>query len=333
MIELDLALHTYSLLHTFRHRPGFDVFACIDLAAGRGFSGLNLSLNGPDWRHLGGKSPEHLARVRRHIEEFGLSLEIDTSGTEPGHLKTMLTAAHALGARNLRTYTRHVGTPAEMIRNTIADLKQAAVAAEALGVEIVIENHEEFTGPELMEVVAAVDSPWVGVVYDYGNSQPVLEDPLACLEVLLPRVRTLHLKDHLMLRPEHAPEGRLCVLGVPVGDGALPIMEITRRLVDSGQRRIVLLNVWSYRAPVVRSEAAPGVVLGAGAFGFAKRPFARPWIEPDRERIEAQDPLRVSELEIAALDRSHAWLRAAFAEAGYACRRAWHQAIPTEERA
>jgi hypothetical protein len=52
----------------------------------------------------------------------------------------------------------------------------------------VIENHEEFTGPELAEVIAEVNSPFLGAVYDYSNSQTLLEDLVFCLEALMSHI-------------------------------------------------------------------------------------------------------------------------------------------------
>ena len=61
------------------------------------------------------------------------------------------------------------------------------------------------------------------ILYDYGNSQMVLEDPLKALEATLPHIHSVHVKDHVMVRPEHSPAGRLTVAGVPVGEGFIRI--------------------------------------------------------------------------------------------------------------
>ncbi len=318
-IELELAIHSYSFVQHFQHAPGFGVFDFLGRAAALGFTGVNLNLNRPDWRHLTGRTPEHVARVRRTLEELALSLELDTSGTEPLHLKVMLALARALGARNLRTYTRHQGSPAEVAARTLADLRQAALHAEAAGVPLVLENHEEFTGPELAEIVAAVGSPFLQVLYDYGNSQMVLEDPADCLEALLPHVATMHLKDHLMLRPEQSPDGGLAVLGTAVGEGALPVVELTRRLVAAGHRRLVFESVWGYRAPVHRrAEGVRAVTLGEGSFRYAEPPFDRRRLVPD---IEALQPAERVAGEADAVERGLAWLVSALQDEGWRLRR------------
>lgn len=322
MIEIELALHSYSLVQHFRRKPGFGVFDFVALAADRGFTGINLNLNRPDWRHLTGQSPEHLVRVGRLLAERGMSLEVDTSGTDPHHLRALLLAARALGARNLRTYTRHRGSHAAVWERTLADLRAAVADAERAGIPLVLENHEEFTGPALAALVEAVGSPWLRVLFDYGNSQPVWEDPQACLEALLPLSATMHLKDHLILRPEHAPDGRLSTLGVAIGQGALPIMAMTRRLVAAGHRRLVFENVWAYRAPFAPPPAAPAVTLGQGSFRYAEPPFEELRVVPDQEAAAAADLEAFLAAEIRALDEGLAWLRAACAAEGWRLRQA-----------
>ena len=317
-IELSLAIHSYSYVQHFQLAPGFSVFDFIGRAIRHGFTGVNINLNRPDWRHLTGRSPEHVLRVRRYLNDRGLSLELDTSGTDPLHLKVMLALAHALGAGNLRTYTRHEGAPAEVADKTLADLKVAVRFAEALRLPLVLENHEEFSGPALAAIVAEVGSPCLKVLYDYGNAQMVLEDPTDCLEALLPHVLSMHLKDHLMLRPEHSPDGLLSVLGVPIGQGALPIVDLTRRLVQAGHRRIVFESVWAYRAPVRRKAAdVRPVRLGEGAFRFAAPPFDDERVIPDAAVLAERDPARLLAAEERAVAEGLAWLRKAFAAEGW----------------
>ena len=178
-MALHLVLHSYSLRFHFLHKPGFDVFAFIDRAVADGFTGVNINANGANYRHLSGMGPDHVAAVRRRLDRHALLRDLETSGTDPAHLQTLLAVAQALGARALRTYTRHKGSPRDTVAATTRDLIAAAPLAAAAGVRILLENHEDFTGGECAEILAAVDSSWVGALYDYGNSMMVMEEPLA----------------------------------------------------------------------------------------------------------------------------------------------------------
>lgn len=299
---IEPTIHSFSLWHHFAHKPGFDCVAYADLAAELGFRGISLSLNNPEYRHLGGREIWRMDRLRDHLHGIGFSLEVDTSATDPAHMTEMLTVAARMGAGSLRTYTRHGGTPEQMMAATLRDLAAVAPVAGDLGITIVLENHEDFTGPELARIVETVGHPALKILYDYGNSQMVLEDPEAALDAVLPHVHSVHFKDHVMVRPEHA--GQLTVAGVPIGDGALPLARLTKRLLDHGLRRITFENVWAYSAPI-RPHRAPlaGVTLGEGAFAFADPPFDPGFLVLDQSQLA---PDRLVDLEYQALIRGKA---------------------------
>lgn len=316
--RLDLYLHTFSLRFHYEHVSGFDVFSFIDRAVAGGFTGVSLNANAPGYRHLSGTEPEHFSRLRERLAADHLRCDIDTSGTDPGHLVTMLDVAAAVGARQLRTYTRHRRTRREMIDFTTRDLMAVAPLAEARRVRVLLENHEEFTGSEIALILDRVGSEWIAALYDYGNSMMVLEDPLEALRAMAPHARSAHLKDHVMIGAEDSPEGRLSVLGVPMGQGNLPIVEMTRRLLEAGLDRIAFENVWAYRAAVAASR--PGEAGGdppdTGIFARARPPFTESRCLLAPEELSRRDPGRLVELEDDAVRDGLRWLRGEFATAG-----------------
>ena len=306
-MQIDLSIHSFSLWHHFAHQPGFDAIAFGDLARSLGFSGINLSLNDARFRHLGGTEGWRVDRLARWRQDSAMGLELDTSGTAPDHLARLTEVAARAGASHLRTYTRHGGSPQDMLAATVADLRRAMPVAEANGVTIVLENHEDFTGPELAQILRAVDHPRLRILYDYGNSQMVLEDPEAALEAVLPFVDAVHIKDHVLVAPEHAG-GRMMVAGVPMGEGFLPIGRLTARLLEAGLRRFCFENVWAYSAPI-RPGRAPlgGVVPGQGSFAFLAPPFDPARLVLDQSRHTGAELVA---LEGAALKRGLRWFQA-----------------------
>jgi hypothetical protein len=125
-------------------------------------------------------------------------------------------------------------------------------------------------------------------------------------------VYSVHFKDHVMVRPEDA--GQLRVAGVPVGDGALPLTRLTKRLLDQGLRRITFENVWAYTAPI-RASRVPlaGVTLGEGAFAFADPPFDPAFLVLDQSRLS---PEQLVDLEHQALLRGTAAFRKVLTDLG-----------------
>jgi 3-oxoisoapionate decarboxylase len=318
-MEVELTIHSFSLRQHFAHGRGFDAIAYADLAEDLGLSGISLSLNDPNYRHLGGRETKRMDRLRERLQRSAMSLEIDTSGTDPGHMKEMLEVAARMSAQSLRTYTRHTGSPAQMMAATIEDLGAVSEEAARFGVVVVLENHEDFTGPEMARVVETVGHPNLKILFDYGNSQMVLEDPEAALEAVLPHVHSVHVKDHVLARPVHA--GRLTVAGVPMGEGFLPIVSLTKRLLDYGLRRLTFENVWAYVAPIRQGrEPLGGVKLGEAAFAFLDPPFDPSRIILDQSRFGGEELVK---LERDALIRGMAWFKSTLKELG--CVGAWLQ--------
>jgi sugar phosphate isomerase/epimerase len=293
-------LQSYSLLHHYAHAPGFDVFAFLERAAAAGYDGVSINVNGPGYRQLSGTSDEHLDRVRAALDRHGLACDLETSGTAPAHLDELTALCVRLGAPRLRTYLRHGGTVEEQMRRTTADLRAAAPACAARGVTVLLENHEDLTGAEVAGIVADVGHDAVGVLYDYGNSMMVGEDPATALAAVLPHVRSAHLKDHACVLGPDGP----WVLGGPIARGARPHADLTARLRTGGCEVVIVSNVFAYRAPV-RSWRG-GSQPGEGVFRVQGPPFdalQRPW--------DAQPPARLVALEAASLAQGEAWLRGA----------------------
>jgi sugar phosphate isomerase/epimerase len=244
MKSIEMHIHSFSLRFQFKYRSDFDVFAYIALARERGFTGVNISANGPGYRDLGGTTSQHFASVRACLQEHNMACEIDTSDTRVDNLQQMLSVASQVGAERLRVYTKYQAPLSEQIEWTVRDLRTIAPEAERLGITIVFENHEDFQGAVISNILAQVNHPRIKALYDYGNSQMVGEDPMQALLAMQPFIDAVHVKDHVLLNHD----GQMWVQGVPMGQGLLPIMEQTEALYDGGLRRFCFENVWGYAA-------------------------------------------------------------------------------------
>jgi 3-oxoisoapionate decarboxylase len=100
-------------------------------------------------------------------------------------------------------------------------LSAFAPQAEAAGVTIVIENHQDFTSRELAEFCRRL-GPAVRIVLDTGNTFPVAEAPLDFTETVAPFVAYVHLKDYRVQPTEDGFRLVRCA----IGDGAVPLVEM-----------------------------------------------------------------------------------------------------------
>jgi sugar phosphate isomerase/epimerase len=124
----------------------------------------------------------------------------------------------------------------ETMRYTLA---KAAMVAERHRVNICIEPHGVYTktAAGLMRIVRLVDSPWIGVNWDTGNSYLAgVEDPYDGLAQVKGAVRHVHAKD-IDFKQSASERGK--VTGTPVGcacgdgvvdwDKVLSILESEKR--------------------------------------------------------------------------------------------------------
>ncbi|MFC0804764.1 sugar phosphate isomerase/epimerase family protein [Ensifer sp. P24N7] len=297
-----LFLHSYGLRYQYRHKPGFDVFSLVDLAADLGFDGLNVSCFEP-YIELSGVELAHLRKLRAYLEKREILIDIETAGTEPTHIERVLRIGRELGAGYLRTYTN--GTPDRRLRleEAKANLSQAALLAERAGIPVLLENHEDISASEVGEILSHVDSPWVQGLFDYVNSMLFYEDPLTSLELMRRWIRSAHLKDCVIL-----PPGEGGLLGVPIGSGKAPVKKITSSLVDMGVDRICFENTWSYHAAM--RDRRGSAVMGEGFFEHPAWPLREPAEYVHINGLLESNPLKVAELEYWALEQSLQWLKA-----------------------
>ena len=227
--------------------------------------------------------------------------ELDTSDTREENLSTMLDVADAIGAQQLRVYTKYQGALSDLIDWTIRDLKLIAPQAERLGINILLENHEDFQGKAIATILSAVDHPNIRALYDYGNSQMVGEEPMQALDAMAAYITAVHMKDHVVLESN----GETIIQGVPFGDGKLPIMQQTSRLYDLGLRRFCFENVWGYKAPLAKGYQRPD----SPAFE----------IDNTREPFDAADLSQKDAIdqEMAAFHKAWSWFKSNLEREGY----------------
>lgn len=194
--RLRLSLAAYSFGAQFaRGKDGapaqMDMFRFIDFCAAHGCEGAELtSYYFPD------PLPEgYLSKVRRHAFLAGVTV----SGTAVGNtftlpvgperdreiasVRTWIERAAVLGAPHIRVFAGDSkGTPlAEAKRRTIEALEEVGEVAGRHGIFLGVENHGGIVSEssDLLDIIQAVRSPWVGINLDIGNFNTA--DPYADL--------------------------------------------------------------------------------------------------------------------------------------------------------
>ncbi|HEX5322329.1 MAG TPA: sugar phosphate isomerase/epimerase [Capsulimonadaceae bacterium] len=156
---------------------------------------------------------------------------------EVEEIKAYLKAHAALGVKVMRAMISGIlcgdrrklegGWPAYLER-TAARLRELLPFAEDLGMAIAMENHQDATSDDLLNLwEMAGKSPAYGVTLDAGNPLAVGEDPVEFARRLGPLLRHAHMKDYTI---HFSPEGYRLVR-CAAGDGVVDfpaILEILR---------------------------------------------------------------------------------------------------------
>jgi hypothetical protein len=110
-----------------------------------------------------------------------------------------------------------------------------------------------------------------------------------------------------------------------MGEGNLPVVETTRRIVAAGCDRVVFENCLAYQTRF--RDRRGTAVMGEGAFAYCHPPYRwevcvpnMPYKpapgEPTIEAFAATHDLDLLALEQAAVTRSVRWLKVAYGDAG-----------------
>ncbi|WP_239648913.1 sugar phosphate isomerase/epimerase family protein [Brachyspira hyodysenteriae] len=144
-----------------------------------------------------------------------------------------------------------------------------------------LENHEYETSKELVWVVEKLSSPWIGLLFDFGNSMMAWEDPIEAVNNMAPYTFTTHAKDHIIIEdPEDVYKYVVC--GVPIGEGNLDIKKIYDVIYNkSPLKRINIESCHPYCAQFKRAPGVGGVdKVGENAFKVHPHPYPYNEIKP-----------------------------------------------------
>ena len=118
----------------------------------------------------------------------------------------------------------------------------AVKVAEKSGVRLAVENHIDFNSDEMLSLITAVDSPFLGINFDTGNFVRLLDDPIKGMEKLAKHVYATHIKD---LKPQKgvAADEWYFFSCTPVGDGIVDNLQLARLLAHVGYQGFLAVEI------------------------------------------------------------------------------------------
>ena len=168
--------------------------------------------------------------ARRLLDESGIEMELgwayDYCSDDPEEHKRrrenfkdfLNDSCKPLGVRIVGTCAtathRWLADPplSEQLDRMAENIRPLAVMAQDYGVSIAIENHADYRGTEIAQVIQKIGKPNVGARLDTANSFWTFEEPIDAAKALAPMTITTHIKDLQV--------GRFAKWkGVPLGQG------------------------------------------------------------------------------------------------------------------
>jgi sugar phosphate isomerase/epimerase len=198
----------------------------------------------------------YLAGVKKILDEYGMDrvyawghpdgLEGGTNQRAYDDMVASLERAKAIGADVMRV----VGSSL-MFRNQPHEPQLARLSrmfsdavriAEKYGVRLAVENHIDFTAEEMLRLLSAVNSPYLGINFDTGNFVRLLDDPVKGMEKLAKYVYATHIKD---LKPQKgvAADEWYFFSSTPVGDGIVDNLQLARLLSLAGYQGFLAVEI------------------------------------------------------------------------------------------
>ncbi len=213
--------------------PEWGALEVVERAAAMGFDAIEWRGGGDG--HAGThRTPAELRAMRAAMDDRGLVAIAVTTYTDLVHPSPAVRQAsvdellgHAevaavLGAPSLRAFPgdrKDDASDEVLLGRATATLRTVAERLEGSGVAIAVEPHDAFMGSApVADLLARVDHPSVGAVWDAGNMWSVGESPEEGITLLGPWLRYVQVKDGV----GRGSGWRLTLLGegeVPLGRG------------------------------------------------------------------------------------------------------------------
>lgn len=240
-MELGLSTYSYHLAfgkHPDRRADGpMTLIKCLKRVKELGFAAVQI-----DPAHVNPEK-DNAKWLKSMADSLGLALEPSSVGIEGETLARDLALAadwHAPVLRTILSWERpRLGRhPEAKLTEAAERLRTVLPEAERRGVTIAVENHGDVSTPDLLLLLAMVDSPRVGICLDVANSMVFLEDPVWTAQQLAPHAVTGHLKDYRWWMTNSGAK----LSGVPLGEGNVDLDAVLATLVKAPRLNRVMLE-------------------------------------------------------------------------------------------
>lgn len=201
-------------------------------------------------------SPGYLGGIKKTLDDFAMDrvyawghpdgLERGANTEAYGDMIASLERAQLIGAKVMRVVGSSLRFRLEPHQPQLEALtrmfRDAVKIAESYGIKLAVENHIDFTGDEMLQLLRQVNSPYLGINFDTGNFVRLLDDPIKGMAKLAKYVYATHIKDLKVQRGAPVDEWYF-FSSTPVGDGIVDNLELARLLAAAGYEGTLAVEI------------------------------------------------------------------------------------------
>lgn len=231
-VPMGIVVHSYASRWNSKYEskkyPGFyDALQLLEHCHQLGGGGIQVGVH--EW------TTDFSKKVRDKREQLGLYLEgsigLPKNADEVTDFEQEVKNAREAGAQVLRTVClsgrryenfHTLEEFQEFKKKSLQSLQLAEPVVRKHKMKLAVENHKDWRADELVSLLRQIDSEWVGVTLDFGNSIALMEDPMEVVQALVPYLFSTHVKD---MGVEEYADGFL-LSEVPLGNGILDLPKI-----------------------------------------------------------------------------------------------------------
>ena len=202
------------------------------------------------------EDPGYLSSIKERLDDYGFDrvyawghpdgLEGGKNESEYGEMVKSFEHAKQVGAKVMRVVGSRLmfrfEDHQEQIRRLTKRFKEAAKVASDYGIKMAVENHIDFTSDEILQLLEAVDSPYLGLNFDTGNFLRLLDDPIKGMEKLATHTLATHIKD-LKINKNAAADDWYFFSTTPVGDGVVDNLKLAQLLKDADYQGFLAMEI------------------------------------------------------------------------------------------
>jgi sugar phosphate isomerase/epimerase len=165
-----------------------------------------------------GNNSSLVTDIRDFMSRNDMFVEIGMRDISKENVLKNIVIAEDIGAKFIRIV---LGTAKPSPETDSSNLKTRALEVlkgivpvlEEKKMEVGIENHFDLPAQDLVEIIEQVGSDRVGFVFDTTNGTGFLEKPEQSLDLFLPHIKSIHIKDYIVQKAEAGYLIKGCVMG------------------------------------------------------------------------------------------------------------------------